>query len=555
MQIVQHNETHYKVTFNYSKMIVGLVKAIPGSAWDKGALCWYVPITKKKNLEKVYEKWLASVALSAPKVIGPIPKMPELGISIPFQRNPYPFQSQGIAYGLQKGNTLICDEPGLGKTTQAIGLTVANEMLYGNGFPALVICPNTPKTNWQREWNIVAGKKALVLNDRIINTWPQFYKAGMADIFIINFESLKKYFVESIDVPENEKLRVKHIKFRENIKLFNTVIIDEIHRCKELKTQTTKITTGITFGKQHVYGLTGTPVVNKTEDLIAQLYIIQRMQDLGGEKYFRARYCDTNDFLDELNYKLWTTCFYSRKKKDVLPELPDKIRQNIICDISTRKEYVEAERNLENYLKKWTTKTDEEIDRSLRGEIMVQMGICKQISARGKIAEASDIIDEIINAGRKIVVFVHHREIADRLHEKYTNALAVAGGMTENDRQANIDAFQNNPKYNIIIVSIKAGGVAITLTAASDVLFVEQPWHAADQDQCIDRCHRIGQKDSVNAYNLLGRNTVDEYINEIIESKREVSDMVVGNKEDYEAELIDRLADSMFRRDKVVETE
>src|SRR6185295_9196241 len=108
------------------------------------------------------------------------------------------------------------------------------------------------------------------------------------------------------------------------------------------------------------------------------------------------RYCGGNGSgaynLEELNYKLSTTCFFRRQKKEVLQELPDKMRQIVLCDITTRKEYKEALNDLGDYLAKWKNKTDAEVEKSLRGEIMVRIGICKNISARGKMNEVIDHI-------------------------------------------------------------------------------------------------------------------------------------------------------------------
>ena len=555
MLVEQHNEKFYRVTFKYNKNAVAQIKKIPGKIWNKNDSCWYVPVEQKEALEKLAGKWNKATVANTPAIVGPIPPMHDLPYPLPLNRPAFPFQNQGIAYCFEHGNTMIADEMGLGKTQQAIGITVLNDLQYHNAYPALVICPSISKINWEREWMMVAGKKALILSDRILNTWPQFYHAGMADIFIVNFESLKKYFVLALNKPAKGKFKTKHIEFRQNIHLFNTVIVDESHRVKEPDTIQTKITEGIALRKPHVYTISGTPIVNKTEDLLSQLTILGRLQDFGGEKYFKDRYCANNDYLEELNYLLNRTCFYSRRKKDVLPELPDKIHQNIVCDITNRHEYNEAENNLKKYLEEWLNKTNEEVERSLRGEIMVQMGICRKISARGKLQEAYNIIDDVVASGNKIVVFLHHKEIALKLKERYPDALGISGGMDNNARQANIDAFQDNPKYKIILVSLQAGGVALTLTAASWELFIERPWHAALEDQCIDRCHRIGQKDTVNALKLIGKNTVDEDMDLIIAEKRNLSNTIMGNEEQEESEIIDRMAQSLFKKNAVVEAE
>ncbi len=113
-------------------------------------------------------------------------------------------------------------------------------------------------------------------------------------------------------------------------------------------------------------------------------------------------------------------------------------------------------------------------------------------------------------------------------------------------RQHAVDSFQKDAKTNLIICSIKAAGVGITLTSSSRVAFVELPWHAADCDQCEDRTHRIGQKNSVQCTYFLGKDTIDEDIYKIIESKRKVANTITGSVDNVQREIIDRLSESLF---------
>jgi SWI/SNF-related matrix-associated actin-dependent regulator 1 of chromatin subfamily A len=328
------------------------------------------------------------------------------------------------------------------------------------------------------------------------------------------------------------------------------LIIDELHRLKDGSTQQSKFAMGITKGKEWVLGLTGTPVVNKPKDLVAQLHIIGRLAEMGGYKFFMDRYCGGNGSgatnLSELSYKLQTTCFYQRQKKEVLTELPDKMRQIVLCDITTSREYQDALKDLSTYLADYRKKTDEEVARSMRGEIMVKIGVCKNISARGKINDVIEHIDEVVAAGEKIGVFIHQKEIAAALKAHYPHALTITGSDSQDARQNAVDSFQNKPECNIILLSIKAAGVGLTLTAASRCAFVELPWHAADCDQCEDRFHRIGQKDSVQCAYFLGKDTIDEDIYQLIEKKRTIANSVMGAQDNVQKEIIDRVMNSIF---------
>jgi intein/homing endonuclease len=373
-------------------------------------------------------------------------------------------------------------------TAQAIAALIAADT-----FPALIICPSSLKENWRREVEMWTSKTAMILNDSIRNTWSYFYEAKLADIFIVNYESLKKYFVAEINQPvdaEGKKvpLRLNHVKFSNKINLFKAIVCDESHRVKDIKTQQAKFTKGVCAGKEYIFLLTGTPVVNKPRDLVSQLGILDRLKDLGGYKNFEKWFCEADDRWRELNVLLRRNCFYRREKSDVLKDLPAKMRQAVICDITTRREYNDALTDLADYLKRYKQATDEQIQRSMRGEIMVRIGALKNISARGKIADVVDYVSNVVDAGEKIILFTHLREVQQQLKTFFPAAVTIIGDDDMATRQRNVDAFQNDPRVQVIICSIKAAGVGLTLTASSRMAFVELPWHPADCEQCEDRC-------------------------------------------------------------------
>ncbi|MGL5958289.1 MAG: DEAD/DEAH box helicase, partial [Phocaeicola sp.] len=386
-------------------------------------------------------------------------------------------------------------------------------------------------------------KKALVLNDKVRDTWPFFYNTGMYDVFIVNFESLKKYFVQRI--KKAERWRLSDVEFRESIGLFKSVIIDESHRVKSSATQQAKFCKGITSGKEWIIELTGTPVVNKPKDLIAQLAILDRLGDFGGYKNFVNRYCSGKNEasnLKELNYMLWNYAMFRREKSLVLQDLPDKVRQVNSCEITNRKEYQDAERDLIMYLQKYKDADDEKIQKALRGEVMVKIGILRNISARGKVRDVVEFVKDFRENGQKIILFCSLHEVVDQLKDHFPHAVSVTGRDTQDEKQRAVDAFQNDPKIDIIICSIKAAGVGLTLTASSNVAFVEFPWTYADCCQAEDRAHRIGQKDSVTCYYFLGRRTIDERVYKIIQEKKNVANAITGATDDIQESVVDMVA-------------
>lgn len=432
-------------------------------------------------------------------------------------------------------------------TIQSIAAVVAK----GN-FPCLVICPATLKENWLREWMKVAGRRAMILSDKVKTSWPTYHSVGMCDVFITNYESLTKFFVEGFDNNDDEPLKLKHIRFRDTIKIFRSVIIDEVHKIRNPSTIQSKLTAGIALKKPQVIALSGTSVVNSPQDLWPILCVLS-MQRMFGPKEadYIARYCKVGKNkkpgnLKELNYYLNLHCFYRREKHDVLKDLPPKVRQVMYCDITNRREYQHAEDMFIDYLRQIKKCTEEEVARKLRGQFMVKMGILKQISARGKLNEVKQYVDEILESGEKVILFCYLQEMIHAVKSLYPQALTIYGEDSMEGRQRSVDLFQSDSRYQIIVCNYKSGGVGLTLTAASRVGFIEEPWTFADCEQCEDRAHRIGQKnvdvlESIQCTYFLGTDTIDDYCHDIVMNKKTIADMVHGSTEVVQMDVVDQL--------------
>ena len=537
---------NFELSFKYKPSIVDRVRQIPGRRFDGAKKVWIVPARSRVDLERmIYQirqfeniNWVNGTEKKEEDIAYDIPELPDLTVPHNLKIQPYPYQLKGIARGLQLKRFMNCDEPGLGKTLQSIAT-----INLADAFPCLVVCHSSLKINWLREWEKFTDKKAMILTDKVRDTWTFFFQTGMHQVFIVNYESLKKYFVQRIKKAEGWTLR--DVEFRNSINLFKSVIIDESHRCKSASTQQAKFCKGICTGKEWVIELTGTPVVNRPKDLIPQLAILDRMNDFGGYKPFVDRYCSGQreaSNLRELNFNLWKYCMFRREKSLVLTDLPDKIRQVNTCEITNRKEYMDAERDLIMYLQKYKDADDDKIAKAMRGEVMVRINILRQISARGKVRDVIEFVKDFRENGKKIILFCSLHEVVDQLKRYFPTAVSVTGRDSQDEKQRAVDAFQNNPKADIIICSIKAAGVGLTLTASSNVAFVEFPWTYADCCQCEDRAHRIGQKDSVTCYYFLGRRTIDEKVYRIIQEKKNIANAVTGSTEDIEENIVDMVA-------------
>ena len=516
--------------------------------WVEPQDAWYVEMMAQWAVVNHYCGSIQRFEQKQSKMNMDIPPMPTLDVPHGLLLEPYEYQKEGIAYALRHKRCILGDQPGLGKTLQAIGtVTIAR------AYPCLVICPAALKINWQREFKKFAGKSAMILDDGNKNSWQRYFEqkrqdgSALCDIFITNYESLKKFFV--LAVKPDARLTMKSITFDPRINLFKSVVIDESHKCKSTKTQQSKFVEGICRGKEYILELTGTPVVNDNTDLIQQLKIMGRLEDFGGYKNYVERFCNgprKASNLKELNWRLWTSCFFRREKAKVLTQLPDKTRQYIEMDITTRDEYRKAEADLINYLRQYKGKTDKEIEKSMRGEVMVRMGILKAISARGKIRAAAEFIHDVIDGGEKLIVFAFLKEVVLEMKKLFPEAVTVTGEDNARQKQAAVDAFQNDPECKLIILNYKSGGTGLTLTASSRVAFIEFPWTFSDCEQAEDRAHRNGQKNNVNCYYFLGKDTIDEYMYKVIQTKKDIANGVTGTDDVVKENVVD-MAMNLFR--------
>lgn len=570
---ITETPTTFRLSFAYNKEMVTLIKRVPSSPkWDaqekewivkKESVCyppdrdarWYVEAFAQWAVAK---RFVAGISRHSENndVVYEIPPMKEFSGEHYMLLNPYQYQLEGVRYALDHKRCIFGDQPGLGKTLQAICSVVKahkEAKTYGESFPVLVICPAALKVNWQREFKKFAGLNSIILDDKNRDNWHRFYELRnghgdpISSVFITNYESLKKFFVR--DVKDHQRKTLRSYVFDERIKMFNSVIIDESHKCKSSKTQQSKFVEGICKGKRWVFALTGTPVVNNNTDLVQQLKILGRLDDFGGYKHFVERYCDgpkQSSNLRELNYKLWMCCFFRREKSKVLTQLPDKMRQYITCDITNRKEYDDAENDVIKYLRQYKNASDEKVARAMRGAVMVKMGILKQIAARGKIKAVSEFVHDVIDGGEKLIMFAYLKDVVEALKAEFPDAVTVTGSDDIKAKQNAVDSFQNDPECKLIILNYKSGGTGLTLTAASRVGFIEFPWTYSDCEQAEDRAHRNGQKNAVNCYYFLGDKTIDRYMYNVIQTKKDIANEVTGTTTQIEEDMVN-ITMNLFR--------
>ena len=451
---------------------------------------------------------------------------PEINLKL----QPYPYQREGIEFGLKNHRILIGDEPGLGKTLQSIGIVNTAQ-----AYPCLVICPSSLKINWQREFEKFSDARCLILSNENRTSWSYLLKMHMWQVAIVNYESLRRFFVWDIRTSE-KPFRLRDVVFCDGVRVFKSIIIDECHRVKDPSAQQTIFTRGLVDAIPMRIMLSGTPVVNRPDDLLAQLSILGRLSEFGGAAKFRADFCAEKGKepaipLSELSKKLYDTCLIRREKAKVLPQLPDKTRVELIVDIDNRDEYHLAQTDLAEYLRQYTDCTEWEIRRKMRMEALVKFGNLRRLATLGKISNAVDFIDNFLASGKQLILFCSLHDVVDALKKAFPEALTITGRDNAVTRQAAVDSFQAG-HCKLIICSIKAAGVGLTLTASSTVAFLEIPWTYADCCQCEDRAHRIGQKDNVTCYYLLGNGTIDRVIYSLVNTKKAVANEIMNSDDD-----------------------
>lgn len=571
----------FYVEFPYNKRAVALVKDIPGRKWDSNRKIWTVPKASGADLVSFFKQitgheptgdWVVEYqsVLTKRSERMELSKAKNANVSLPkLKRELHPFQKAGVKYALDAERAIFGDEPGLGKTIQALTTVIAKD-----AWPCAAIVPATVKINWQNELNMtVNGKTAYIIS----GTKPDRTGLPKADLYIVNYDILPNW------VPLLKQAKLKSVIFDE-FHLCKTHDQKEVKGKKVYKTKRVQACYELAQNVDIRLGLTGTTVLNRPIELASQLDIIGRLHEFGGFWEFATRYCGaergrfgwtfngaTN--LKELNERLRGLCYIRREKRDVLTELPDKQTAIIPLELTNRAEYNGAVDDLISYLREEAVanrkfqasisklpakekaaaikeRQDDATYKAQQAEHLVRINALKQLTARGKLPSVLTWIENFLESGEKLVVFAHHKHIVQGIAAHF-NAPYISGDVPLATRQQAVDMFQNNPNCRLIVLNMQAGGVGITLTAASNVAFVELGWTPALHQQAEDRCHRIGQKNAVTAWYLLANDTIDEDIARLLDQKKIVTTAVNSGDEVKDSEgIMNQLIETLLRKGK-----
>jgi SWI/SNF-related matrix-associated actin-dependent regulator 1 of chromatin subfamily A len=524
----QYGERVIKIVFPFSYDDLEKVRSLPGRKFHSDTKCWSAPVQADSinNLVKwgftIDEKLQTFVGAATAKKIQSYKPNDVKGL----KGEPYPFQKVGITFAdTNEGRILNADDMGLGKTIQALGYI----QLHRDRTPAIIICPASLKLNWEREchkW--LPNPSVEVLSGE--RTWTP-----TAEILIINYDVVPHW---------------KDVLRKLNPQI---LIMDEAHAIKNHKAKRTKAVQFIGKKIPHIIALTGTPIENRPAEIYNAVHMINP-ELFPNRWFFMQRYCGAkfNGYgwsfngatnMQELHQILSDNIMIRRKKKDVLKDLPDKTRSFVPIELSNRNEYIIAEDDFIAYVQR--TKGHTAAVKASNAEAFAQIEGLKQLAVKGKLDQAICWIKEFIESGEKLIVFATHTFVIDALMKEFPGIIVkVDGSVSGNQRQVAVDKFQNDPSIKLFVGNIKAAGVGITLTAASNVAFLEYPWTPSQLDQAEDRAHRIGQKNAVNIYYLLASNTIEEKMVKMIDSKRKIIDSVIDGVETDEASLLSELLKS-----------
>ena len=387
----------------------------------------------------------------------------------------------------------------------------------------LVVCPSSVKYAWESEVKKWTKLKSFVIDSKSKLTDKLFNEH---DIFIINYDIVKKHF-----------------EFIHN-KRFDVAIVDEVQYIKNSAAQRTKFVKAIVKRCESILLLSGTPMMSRPVELFNGLNLIDpRMwNDWYG---YTKRYCDGKQGIFGYEYKGASNIeelqrkigkyFLRRTKDQVLKELPPKTFVNIptVLDTKTKSQYNLAEKNLVAYLKDVKDKKNHEIRKSMQAEKLIKLNELRQLTTKGKITTAKNMITDIIEAGEKVVVFSVYTQPLEELFEEFKDkAVILTGKSNDIQKKEAIEKFQEDDSVSVFFGGMISAGAGITLTAASNVLSIDFSWTPGDHQQSHDRIHRPGQKaKKVTIYQLFAKDTIDEYMTDLLAEKQKLFDVIIEGKD------------------------
>ena len=532
------------IKFDYNSKIVDAIRELPFRYYNPSETEWEVPTNKVEYLINKLKEFDI-------KICGKITifedKNTNIGLpeGFEFKTKPFSHQLEGVEYGLKYDRWFLGDEQGLGKTKQVIDIAVARKVMYGYRFCLIVCGVNTLKWNWVNEIHTHSKEDAYILGQRRKGTKIRIgsTKDKLEDLKLMyDRKEPHPYFI----ITNVESFRDKNIADTISDLCKKGIIgmcaADEMHKMKNPTAQQTK-----GFLKCLPYcriGMTGTPLMNSPMDL----YVILKW--LGYESHafysFKQHYCVMGGYggyeivgyknLDQLTAQV-REIMLRRLKSEVL-DLPEKIYVDDIVEMDGKQAVMYKE--VEAGLKADYINGDIDLTNPLSALIRLRQttgypGILSdEITESAKLDRMEEIVENCISNDEKVIIFSNWTQMTDAICNKLKssghNVGVITGETPDSSRQEIVDVFQNSSDLSVLVGTIGAMGTGLTLTAATTVIFVDEPWNKALFDQAVDRAHRIGQKNNITIYSIMCKDTIDERIHNLIYKKGAMSDAIIDGK-------------------------
>lgn len=441
-------------------------------------------------------------------------------------RPPLEHQKEAIQKLVENKKFILADDMGLGKTTSTIIAA-----LESGSKKVLIICPATLKINWKREIENYSDKSVYIAEGKNFST--------EADFVIINYDIIKNFH----DTKKKGESQILDANF-------DLVVVDEAHYIKNATAQRTKLINDLVKKVDRLWLLTGTPMTSRPIDYFNLLSLIESPVAKNWMAY-AIRYCQGYQFnvggrkvwnvmgasnLEELRDR--TTGLTLRRLKENVLDLPDKI----ITPVYLRLKSKMYEEIMGEYYD-WYDKNPEE-SKSLTVQF-TKLTKIRQVIADEKIAQTIEIAENIIEQGKKVIIFCNFTNSLNKICEHFgKSAVKVDGSMSKPERQHSVDSFQESDKVKVFVGNIKAAGVGLTLTAAEAVIMNDLSFLPSDHAQAEDRAYRYGQKNNVLVYYPIFENTIEGIIYDILNNKKQVIATVMGdnqNTADAAEEILKRI--------------
>jgi superfamily II DNA or RNA helicase len=439
---------------------------------------------------------------------------------------------------------LLADEPGLGKTAQA--LLAAS---VSHSYPLLVVVPNVVKTNWAREVELWTPQRTATVVHGDGNDVDAF-----SDVVIVNYEVLDR-----------------HVGWLSRFG-FKGMVVDEAHFIKNLKSERSKNVLSLSRSiraaqpKALMIALTGTPLINDIEDFRAIWQFLGWIDDKKPLGPLMAKLESTGltpadfGFFAEARQAVVDMGIVRRKKQDVAADIPARRIADIPVELDDdlgrsikAAEKALTARLLATYARVRGIKPDADVEDLIRVVAHAELEESKAAKTddnvftmvrkigQAKAGLAADYTIQLARNVGKVVFFAKHIDVMDAAEQQFAKAglktVSIRGDQSPKARQEAIDGFDQDPEVAVVVASLTAAGVGLNLQAASNVVLAELSWTSAEQTQAIDRVHRIGQELPVTAWRIIAAHTIDAKIAELIDSKAGLAARALdGSDEEVTAE-------------------